>query len=202
MIFETKTVALVTRCMNRADHLAKTLPTWTAIPEFDKIVIVDWSSTPPLAKLSKDKRVQILRKDGEKFFNRAAAWNLGLAQVKDFDYVMLCDCDIIIDSSPLAAIIHDVPHLYYTVGSFREGAGGTCIFTKEQLQKVPTFDESLAYYGPESGEFFRRMQIAGFRPRRGIGHTMIRHISHPDAARFKEQPEQRQYTQKEMQGKK
>jgi hypothetical protein len=199
MIFENKTVALVTRVMNHADFLAKTLPTWTAIKEYDKIIIVDWSSAPPLLNLSKDKRVSIVRKDGEKYFNRAAAWNLGLDQVRDYDYVNLVDCDIIVDKSMLTGIIHDTPIHFYIVGSFREGAGGTCIFTKEQLQKVPRFDERLAFYGPESGDFFTKMQIAGFSPLRTINYKMIRHISHSDARRFQEQPEKRVYKQKEMQ---
>ena len=178
MIFTNKTISLVTRCMNRADQLRQALPTWTTVPEIDRFVIVDWSSDPPLVDLSSDSRVQIVRKNDETVFDKPRAWNLGLQQVADIDYIFLIDCDVKILQSPLPLILPDKPEYYYVFSGVAVGLFGTCIITKEQLQATGGYDESTGTRRVEDQLFYNRLDCAGFKRKFVLTRQHLQHINH------------------------
>jgi GT2 family glycosyltransferase len=95
--------------------------------------------------------------------------------------VFYVDSDILIDDS--------FPEdLYVPRDSFYQGevegiiaTFGCCIFLKEQFQKVNGFNETLVGYGYEDADFYRRLQLAGYKRMpivRGLSH-----IDHSDDLR-------------------
>ena len=178
MIFDNKTVGLVTRCRNRVELLRQALPTWTALQDVDKLVIVDWSNDSPIANISSDPRVRIVRKDGEHYFNYAASWNFGLKEVADCDYILLIDCDVKIKENIFPLIDPGQPNLYYVYFAASMGLFGTCIISKEQLQKTGGYTE---YGGSMRGEdkiFYDKLNRAGFKRKFTFTNEYIEHIHH------------------------
>jgi predicted glycosyltransferase involved in capsule biosynthesis len=174
--------------MNRSEHLAKTLPTWLALREVDEIVIVDWSSRIPI-KIN-DPRVTVIRVEGQKYFERSAAWNLGLDN-SNTDFIFLCDVDVLVLRSPFELVKKDASRFFYVSFGIREGTFGSCIITKEQA-KIK-FDESIKYYGVEDSNFYLRLQGAGFRKLHCLSTDYLEHIHHSDELRYREQPEKHVY---------
>jgi hypothetical protein len=62
-------ISVVCGCMDRREMLRQALPTWLALSEIGEIVIVDWSSPSPVRPLAAelgDRRVKVLRVDGQR----------------------------------------------------------------------------------------------------------------------------------------
>jgi hypothetical protein len=90
-------ISVICACKNRYNALRVSLSSWLAFDEIKEIIIVDWSSDKPINHLSKlDKRIKIIRVEGEKYFNQPQPLNLA-ASISTGDYILKVDCDYIIN---------------------------------------------------------------------------------------------------------
>ena len=90
-------VSVICACKNRYNALRVSLSSWLAFDEIKEIIIVDWNSDEPINHLSKlDKRIKIVRVEGEKYFNQPQPLNLA-ASIATGDYILKLDCDYIIN---------------------------------------------------------------------------------------------------------
>lgn len=87
--------------MNRQETLRTVLRDWRAVDNVSEIVIVDWSSDPPLRDVVEhvadgDPRVRLIRVDGEEKWILSRAYNLAV-RATSFDKVIRTDCDYSLD---------------------------------------------------------------------------------------------------------
>ncbi len=88
-------ISLVSCCMNRNDNLKKSLTSWLKLP-VQEIVIVDWSSSNPVAKTISDiadERVKVVRVENETRWILTYAFNVGL-RFASYNKIFKLDADI------------------------------------------------------------------------------------------------------------
>lgn len=89
--------SLIAACRNRQDSLRKVLPSWAAVEGVDELVLVDWSSSPPLVDVVADTlpgehRVRVLRVEDESQWVLSRAYNLAAGAATRADLLRV-DCD-------------------------------------------------------------------------------------------------------------
>lgn len=89
--------SLIAACRNRQDSLRKVLPSWAAVEGVDELVLVDWSSSPPLADVVADTlpgehRMRVLRVEEESQWVLSRAYNLAAGAATRADLLRV-DCD-------------------------------------------------------------------------------------------------------------
>lgn len=83
--------------MNRHETLRTVLARWRAVANVSEIIVVDWSSNPPLRDVVEhvadgDPRVRLIRVDGEEHWILSRAYNLAV-RATSFDKILRTDCD-------------------------------------------------------------------------------------------------------------
>ena len=74
-------VDLITPCRNRAEHVVRSLPSWLACPQVAQILIVDFSSSPPLLPQLHGfdlSRVTVIRIEDEPLWRQGRAQYVAL----------------------------------------------------------------------------------------------------------------------------
>lgn len=179
-------LSLVSVCMNREEHLRRTLPAWLALPGVDEIVLVDWSTREPFDDLlALDPRIRIIRVVDEPRWILSYAFNLGIQHARG-DLILKCDADCL----PNGSILSTPPeHGYFFSGDWRTGApigktctNGQCFFTKAQWNEVNGYSEVIRRYGHDDVDFYDRLVAAG-HARREITPDQLDFIQHDDKAR-------------------
>ena len=97
-------VSIVGVCMNRGSTLETSLASWLAVKDVNEVVLVDWSSEPPLRAVvdkvvaaapkaaAASRRLRVIRVEGETSWVLSRAYNLGIG-ASSFDKVLRTDCD-------------------------------------------------------------------------------------------------------------
>ncbi|GAB0490953.1 hypothetical protein MMPV_002195 [Pyropia vietnamensis] len=97
-------VSIVGVCMNRGSTLETSLTSWLAVKDVDEVVLVDWSSEPPLqavvdkvvaaapSSAAAKRRLKVIRVEGETAWVLSRAYNLGIG-ASSYDKVLRTDCD-------------------------------------------------------------------------------------------------------------
>jgi hypothetical protein len=102
-------VSLVAACRGRHEALRRTLPTWLALRHVNEVVIVDWSSEPPLEgivrEITGNPRVKVVRVEGERDWVLSRAYNLAVG-VAGRAEIVRTDCDYAIEPGFVRA--HDL----------------------------------------------------------------------------------------------
>lgn len=103
--------SLIAACRNRHDTLRKVLRSWAAVEGVDELVLVDWSSSPPLSDVVADvlpgeQRVRVIRVEGEAQWVLSRAYNLAASAATRADLLRV-DCDYIL--SPNFSARHVLP---------------------------------------------------------------------------------------------
>ena len=98
------TVSIVAAACNRTGSLLRVLPSWLAVKGVDEVVLLDWSSEPPLSSLPLpvDRRLRVVRVAGEREWTLARAYNLAV-QLARADIILKVDADTWLDPEVLAA---------------------------------------------------------------------------------------------------
>lgn len=94
-------ISLVSACMNQHGLLASTINSWLTVAGVDEIILVDWSSSPPLDTVileNADDRLRIIRVSDEKHWSPARAYNLATG-LSSFSIVALVACAHKLDSN-------------------------------------------------------------------------------------------------------
>ena len=99
---QPSSVSVVAAICNRSDSLLRVLPSWLAVKGVSEIVLLDWSSEPPLSalELPADPRLRLVRAVSEHEWNLARAYNLGL-QLARGEIVLKVDSDTWLDPDVL-----------------------------------------------------------------------------------------------------
>ena len=183
-------ISLVTCAMNRSENLLRALPSWLAQDAIAEVLIVDWSSDAPVAESLAaagitDRRIRILRVEGEPRWVLTYAFNLGFRAAR-FDTILKADADITLSSdffrrNPLApgAMI---------AGNWREATpdqphvNGFFYVQRGALAQVGGFNEHITTYGWDDEDLYTRLVVAGLR-RVNVAPGTIFHLPHSDAVR-------------------
>jgi hypothetical protein len=161
-----KGISIVTCCMNRNDNLKKGLKTWLQLP-VDEIIIVDWSSTPPVAETLKDivdPRVKIIRVENEPRWILTYGFNVGL-RFASYEKIYKLDADIEVTSDFLiknsfddnefvrghwkSALDNGQDDQVYVNGSFG------CY--KKHLAEIGYYNEFIRTYGWDDSDIYSRL---------------------------------------------
>ncbi|HYD83135.1 MAG TPA: glycosyltransferase family 2 protein, partial [Opitutus sp.] len=177
---------LVTACMNREQHLRKTLHSWLKLPQIAEVVIVDWSNNRPLDSLrAVDERVKIVRVEGEPRWILSYAYNVGVVHATQ-PLILKCDADCI----PRPEVVACIPEAScFYAGNWRSGrpvgkpsVNGQTIFLKSHFEAVNGYSEVIRTYGRDDEDFYDRLIAAGFE-RREIAPDLLDFLDHSDAER-------------------
>lgn len=170
-----KSFAVISTCMNREAMLRVSLQSWLCNPLISEIVIVDWSSTAPIEWASSlDSRIRVIRIDGQRYFYRTKALNIGIKACST-DFVMQMDVDYILNPyynlvEVLQKAITDKDFLVCD-GWIGEGQGtgwdfliptnGFLCTSREALLKIGGYNEALRDWGYEDNDIQVRLASAG-----------------------------------------
>lgn len=186
-------ISLVTCAMNREENLLRALATWLACPEIAEIVIIDWSSTAPVAEaLARagiaDPRIRLVRVEGEPRWVLSWAFNAGFRLAKG-DRILKADADIVLDGGFFAQN-HLAPGRFIA-GNWRNAEEGQAhvngffFVHRADLAAVGGFNEQITTYGWDDDDLYTRLVEAGAE-RQDVAAGTIRHLDHSDEARLGE----------------
>lgn len=186
----TPGVSLLTCCMDRNDLLVQSIKSWIAIDGVDEIVVLDWSSTVPVAYSLdaagiSDTRIRIVRVEGEVRWMASHAWNLAFRTVRH-DTVLKIDCDVVVVPNFLAN--HSLTGNDFLAGNWRNAKpgqthiNGLVLIKTEDFMSSDGYDERIVTYGWEDDEFYDRLTARGMR-RFDPQQDCIRHLDHADVRR-------------------
>ena len=184
-------ISLVTCSMNRSQNLVRALPSWLACPEISEVVIVDWSSTTPVADDLRaagiaDPRIRILRVEVEDRWVLTYAFNAGF-RAAACDLILKADADIVL-SADFFRRNHLLPGAFIA-GNWRMAAedqahiNGFFFIGRKALHAVGGFNEHIASYGWDDDDIYTRLILSGFR-RQDVAPDTIFHLDHDDAERI------------------
>jgi hypothetical protein len=189
-------ISAIFSCMNRRENLESSLLSWVGRhPLVDDIVVVDWSSSPPLTehpcfiRLSEKGLIKIVRVEGEKYYSVARSCNLAFRHTNPKNKILLkLDCDLVLKNESWLdrVVIGEDGSLerYCITGHhfFSKSLTGLALFNKEHFV---WYNENIEDYGYEDMDMYRRMVS-----RNGIVEIIffnvqdyIHHIPHSDEKR-------------------
>lgn len=197
--------AIVAACMNRHETLAKVLPEWAAVEGVDEIVLVDFSSDPPLkdtVDATGVPNVKLLRVEGEPKWVLSRAYNLGV-NASSMESVLRIDCDYsvrpdFVSAHPLPAALQDSAAAtqkteaekpgYYR-GNYAKARNedevhlnGAVFIRRADFWAVGGYDERIQTYGWDDEDLYNRLEKAGLRTL-DLDYDKISHTPHGDGAR-------------------
>lgn len=192
---KSKGVCIVAACMNRHETLRKVLPTWLAVRNVHQVVIVDWSSEPPLQgvlsaspKYNSDARIKLVRVNNESSWVLSRAYNLAVQQ-SSCPYILRTDCDYALHQDILS--VHDVKataNSFYT-GNWREARNnneahlnGAMVVKRNLFLSVGGYDERIQTYGWDDEDLYTRLE-AKHLTRLNVSYDHVAHTPHDDASR-------------------
>ncbi|MBI1371010.1 MAG: glycosyltransferase [Planctomycetes bacterium] len=170
-------ISLVTACMNRHDHLRQTLPTWLN-KGFDEIVLLDWSSTPPLRDIVDEHQdgtiVYVELVESQRHFHQAKSKNLKMRLAR---HALICmiDCDVQILADDFLAQHPMAERMFYAQGG--QNLGGSGLFWRADWDCFGGCNENMVGWGHEDSDMHHRMEDAGWRWNK-LSTDTVRHIDH------------------------
>ena len=169
--------------MNRHDRVNLCIESWLRWDMCDDIVVVDWSSSPPVESISNDK-LTMLRVDNEKYFSLAKAYNKGIAACRN-DVVVKIDIDyVLLDVKKMTYLVKENDFDTHFVHGGGHGANymGFCVFNKKHNIR---YNEQFQGYGFDDQDLYRRLQDIGIKKQKKIANLkdIIYHIPHGNALR-------------------
>lgn len=162
-------VSIVCAVMNRGPALQVSLTSWLFQPGVKEIVIVDWSSTVPLAPLAGlDPRIRVVRVDGEPRYHVAAALNLAV-DCATHPVVLKLDADYVLNPYYRFVASHPLPEQGFITGHWRQEGPflkyrhGLIFVRAADVRRIHGYDERLEGYGWEDDDLYNRLVRAGLR---------------------------------------
>lgn len=162
-------VSIICAVMNRGPALRVSLTSWLLQPDVAEIVIVDWSSIVPLAPLvAVDRRIRIVRVDGEQRFHVAASVNLA-ADCARHPVLLKLDADYVLNPYYRFLASHPLPEQAFITGHWRQegpflsNRNGLILVRAADWHRVHGVNEQLQGYGWEDDDFYERLVRAGLR---------------------------------------
>lgn len=176
-------VSLVTTCMGRLAHLRETLPTWTAQPGLE-VVLVDWSCPEGSGAwvAAAFPGVKVVQVTGKAHFHLTAARNAGAAAASG-DWLAFVDADVRLAPEFGAALFPRLgePAFWLAEAGPKE-LSGSVVLPREAFEDLGGYDEALTDWGSEDVDLYRRLAARGL-PRRGFPGDLMAPIPHGDDLR-------------------
>lgn len=156
-------LTLVTAVRDRAARLQRSLAAWTADDAIDEIVVVDWGSEVPLAKLGvlDHPRTVLLTAGAGEPWARGLALNLGI-EAATHETVLLLDPGVALADAGRVAAARAARGGYVT------GHGATspvALLRRDDARALGGFNEFLLGEGFEEQDLYNRLEDAGARHR-------------------------------------
>lgn len=165
----SKKISIAVAVMNRTDRIIKCLSSWSKHKIFDDIVLVDWSTTPPILSdlniksfVSENSNVKILRVDNEQYFSLSKAFNLAIKNTInknilkiDIDYVLIDESfiDLLIelydrlDNEFFAGIDHSASFFF-----------GMLFVKKQDFLEAGEYNELFEGWGHDDIDLYNRIK--------------------------------------------
>jgi predicted glycosyltransferase involved in capsule biosynthesis len=160
-------ISIALSVMNRTDRILQCLLSWYDHSIFNDIILVDWSSSPPVIEnkqiknfVSSKNNIRIIRVDNEKYFSQPAAYNIAINNCKN-DYILKLDIDHILidDNFPiiLENITKNLDNSFYCGEDSTPEHFGIVFFSKRLFDSVNGYDERLTGWGGDDNDIYFRM---------------------------------------------
>lgn len=176
-------LTIVTTCKGRLAYLRQSLPAMlrTGLP----VVVVDYDC-PDGARgyvAERFKTATVVAVDNEATFNLSRARNLGAAAVAT-EFIVFFDSDALLQDGFAAALgnIALSEDVFWIAGE--NELHGQCIVAKAAFEKVGGYDEAMRGWGGEDGDFYLRLQAAGYR-RTMLPAGPVTVLAHGDSERLR-----------------
>lgn len=185
-------VSLIAACKDRSGTLSRAVRSWTAVRGVDEVLLVDWSSDPPISySMSKEvldgERVTLVRVSGQNDWVLSRAYNLA-ARLASYSRIMKVDCDTFLEPDFIEA--HPLPRDKFYAGDWRQlesgvsdelHVNGLLYAYRDDYLSVGGYDERITTYGWDDSDISQRM--AAIRNFTRIDYSKVRHIAHPASLR-------------------
>lgn len=149
-------ITIVTVCMNRQEHLARSAWQVAQWPYHQTHLIIDWSSNSPISRsdLPDDARIHLVRVDKERYWSPACAYNFGFAMATT-KFVMRMDADCWPETTwdPRPMLCDEVAY----VGQGGEGRFGQFLLPLEIFMRAGGFNEHMIGWGFEDKDLRYRI---------------------------------------------
>ena len=191
----TKSLSVITVCMNRQQHLKVTAARVAESPHHQEHLVLDWSSSEPLRRdqLPDDSRIRLERVDGEPRWNLCRAYNIA-AKLARGDIFLKLDADCWpehIDQDLHLKTVSDICWF----GSGSDGRLGQFLMSRSAFEAVGGFNELLVGYGFDDKDLKARLQSLGFvielLPEASLGvipHSIHERVSRTDVEDLRSSP--------------
>jgi GR25 family glycosyltransferase involved in LPS biosynthesis len=192
-------ISLIVACMDRKEHLVETIKSWKDISYIKEIIVIDYSSVVPLiedptiSSLVEEKKIRLIRVNGETTFNLGRAYNLAF----DFagcDKILKIDCDhLCVDSSWLDRLdnaTYDSHECYFIRGDWRFGHSLSGFLFCDRRDFV-YYREDLCGWGFDDLDLARRITETKPRIKEVLwpdANGFIKHLPHNDVERTRNYP--------------
>lgn len=194
-------VSLAAVCMGRHDTVKKTAPAWLAVEGVKEIVVVDWSSDPPLEPTIRSipggERIKIIRVNSEPRWVLSRAYNLAINATR-YSHIIRTDCDYHIDPGFVKAhsgIMEETSEeakkrgKHYFAGNYNLARNenevhlnGAVFIKRKDFLDVGGYDERIQTYGWDDEDLYQRLGTAGFE-KLNISYDHVSHVSHDNTGR-------------------
>ncbi|PXF42803.1 hypothetical protein BWQ96_07454 [Gracilariopsis chorda] len=184
-------ISIVACCMNRHGTLQHVLSDWRQVDNVSEIVIVDWSSDPPLRPsiadaLRSDSRIRLLRVDSEAAWVLSRAYNLAMRSAS-FDTIIRTDCDYSLHKHFVSA--HPMRQRTFYAGNYNAARNenevhlnGAVFIRRADVLDIGGYDERIQTYGWDDEDLYTRLAQSGLQ-KQNISYDHISHVPHPDKER-------------------
>ncbi len=181
-------ITMYVHLMNRNENVQKNIANWLG-QEVDELILLDWSSTQPVAELPgifDDPRVRVVRVEGQTRFIRTLAQNLATQMARN-KRVFKLDSDVEFKGDFFAN--HPLSKGFFWVGNWMQGRDfnerhlhGETYYHLDDFFRVNGYDERIVAYGQDDTNLKDRMVLSGCE-RRVFSYNFLDHQHHDQALR-------------------
>lgn len=201
-------VSLVAVCMGRHDTVKKTAPAWLKVKDVNEVILVDWSSDPPLEpsvrEIEGGDAIKVIRVNGEDKWVLSRAYNLAM-NAAGYEHVIRTDCDYEVGENFVEAHRKLVNAPSATGGEATDGnadegkhyyAGnynlarnenevhlnGAVFIRRKDFLRIGGYDERIQTYGWDDEDLYGRLEKAGLE-KMNISYDHVSHVQHGNSGR-------------------
>jgi len=185
-------ITMYVHLMNRNENVVKNLKNWLT-QGFDELILLDWSSKEPVSEIPgvlDDKRVRVVRVEGQKTFIRTLAQNLA-SQMARNSRVFKCDSDVEFKGDFFSA--HSLSEGEFWVGDWHQARDfnerhlhGETYYHLNDFFRVNGYDERISAYGQDDTNLKDRMCLSGLI-KKVFSYNYLFHQPHEQTKRIENQ---------------
>lgn len=166
-------VTVIAAVMNRPAALRVALASWLVQPGVEEVIVCDWSSAEDLRPLAEiDRRVWVLRVEGEPQFHLSAAYNLA-ADFASREWLLKLDADYVLNPyRPLLRHHPPEPGEFLTghgcldlPNALLHGLDGLLLVERSAFRAIHGYNEHLIGWGYDDIDVRARLAAQGHTER-------------------------------------